>query len=67
MTVKLPAHGPGCLPLTGLRSARFPHEPRYICAANCPRRQALAPEVGAIPSGPHLEVADERIDADDME
>jgi hypothetical protein len=45
----LPAHGPGCQPLTGLRSARFPDEPRYICSANCPRRNALAHEVGSIP------------------
>jgi hypothetical protein len=48
MGEQLPAHGPGCRPLTGLRSARFPDEPRYICAANCPRRQALAREVCAI-------------------
>ena len=37
----LPAHGPGCKPLA-LPSRRFPGEPRYVCAANCPRRKALA-------------------------
>jgi hypothetical protein len=39
---ELPAHGPGCRPLAGLKSTRFPNEPRYICAANCPRKRALA-------------------------
>ncbi len=67
MGEQLPAHGPGCRPLTGLRSGRFPDEPRYICAASCPRRQALAREVGAIPSAPHLEVADARADTKGME
>jgi hypothetical protein len=44
---QLPAHGPGCRPLTGLRSFRLPDEPRFICTPNCPRRNALAQEVGA--------------------
>lgn len=39
---ELPAHGPGCKPLDGLTSTRFPGEPRYVCAANCPRKRALA-------------------------
>lgn len=38
---QLPGHGPGCRPLA-VRSARFPREQRYVCAANCPRRKALA-------------------------
>jgi hypothetical protein len=39
---ELPPHGPGCKPLAGLKSSRFPGEPRYVCAANCPRKRALA-------------------------
>jgi hypothetical protein len=39
---ELPPHGPGCKPVAGLRSSRFPDEPRYVCAANCPRKRALA-------------------------
>jgi hypothetical protein len=41
---ELPDHGPGCRPLSGLCSARFPDEPRYVCTPNCPRRNALARE-----------------------
>lgn len=41
---ELPDHGPGCRPLSGLRSARFPDESRYLCTPNCPRRNALARE-----------------------
>jgi hypothetical protein len=47
MAEQLPGHGPGCRPLTGLRSARFPEERRYICTPNCPRREALAREADA--------------------
>jgi len=39
---ELPPHGPGCKPLAGLKSSRFPGDLRYVCAANCPRRRALA-------------------------
>lgn len=37
----VPEHSPGCKP-TGMASRRFPGEPRYVCAANCPRRVFLA-------------------------
>lgn len=40
-TPRLPPHGPGCKPLP-LRSSRFAGELRYVCAANCPRKKALA-------------------------
>jgi hypothetical protein len=46
-SVELPDHGPGCRPLSGLCSARFPDEPRYVCTPNCPRRNALAREYDA--------------------
>lgn len=47
MTATFPAHGPGCRPLAGTSSARFQSEPRYVCTANCPRRNALAREYDA--------------------
>jgi len=47
MIASIPAHGPGCRPLAGTSSARFPDEPRYVCTPNCPRRQALAREYDA--------------------
>jgi hypothetical protein len=40
----VPKHGPGCRPLAGTRSIRFPGEPQYVCTARCPRRDALARE-----------------------
>ena len=46
MIASIPAHGPGCRPLPGT-SARFRGESRYICTANCPRRNALAREYDA--------------------
>jgi hypothetical protein len=46
MARQLPAQGPGCRPLTGLRSARFPEEPA-TSAPELPRREALAREAGA--------------------
>jgi hypothetical protein len=47
MIASIPAHGPGCRPLPGTISARFHGEPRYVCTANCPRRNALAREYDA--------------------
>lgn len=47
MTESIPAQGPGCRPLAGASSARFQSEPRYVCTANCPRRNALAREYDA--------------------
>jgi hypothetical protein len=37
----LPDHGPGCKPIAGSHSRRFPGEPRYICTARCPRQRAM--------------------------
>lgn len=42
---QIPGHGPGCKPIEGSKSPRFPGEPQYVCATNCPRRRALSAEM----------------------
>lgn len=37
----VPDHGPGCQPIEGTHSRRFPGEPQYVCVTGCPRRRYL--------------------------